>query len=80
MYEWVLDDPENNELLMSFHEGYELTEPGGSSYYFRMNWGWGNYSGEDDAEYAPHGLWNNPNISGSHPYQYNIEMFYSFTD
>ena len=40
MYEWVLDDPENNELLMSFHEGYELTEPGGSSYYFRMNWGW----------------------------------------
>lgn len=76
VYEWVyLDEPTGP---VPSHNPYEILSYSTELKYFKMNWGWGNYNGEDDAMYATTGSWPDPLVTGSGPYIYSRELMYHF--
>lgn len=76
VYEWVyLDEPTGP---VPPHNPYEILSYSTQLKYFKMNWGWGNYYGEDDAMYATTGSWPDPLVIGSNPYIYSRELMYHF--
>lgn len=76
VYEWqYLTEP---TVPAPTYPPYEITHRSPQLKYFKMNWGWGNVSNEDDGNYATSGSWANPLIINSNPYIYDKEIYSRF--
>lgn len=76
VYEWVYLEPPTGPV--PYHPNYETTYQSSQLLYFKMNWGYGNSGGVDDAYYSPNGSWVNPLIPDSNPYVFQKEVYSRF--
>ena len=76
VYEWVYLEPPTVPVNPPEPIEFTIVSPA-ALLYFKMNWGWGNPDGEDDAHYSPSGSWVPGNQPGL-PYTSYRELIYNW--